>query len=369
MRTSYLKPILEKAGAVFEERCGTEVVSHFSDIATENSTVRNVVGLTDFSFLQMYRMPEETAIEFLDGVLAGNVASTRFGRITHTFLADDDGNILSDCYVANNDEEFLLLCESVIDTDEVDRILDACGAQDAGVERLHDSHVLLGLDGFDAWKVVRDAFGSDVLGLPYLSVEIYPFEGEDILLMRAGKTSEFGYLVMAPTRVAAELYTKLQEAVKVLGGGPCGVAVHDGLRLEGRFFNIFKEGVAVRDPLVLGLQWMIDFDKESFHGGAAIATRRAEGVKQKIVGVAAAADCESLVPGAMIYHAGQPVAEVVASCHSYVLDQKLALAVFPFELAYSGVPFTLGAAEGPSVRTISMPPILPKSLTLRLDEV
>jgi len=369
VRTPYLKSTLQNAGATFEERCGAEVVSHFSDMATEQGIVRNSVGLTDFSSLQVYRMPEETAVDFLDGVLAGNVAGTRFGRITHTFLADDDGHILSDCYVANNDEEFLLLCESVIDTDELDGILDSCGAEAAKVERLHDSHVLLGLDGFEAWKVVRDTFGTDVLGLPYLSVEIYPFEDEDILLIRAGKTSEFGYLVLAPNSVAEALYGKFLEAVQALDGGPCGVAVHDSLRLEGRFFNIFKEGVAVRDPLVLGLQWMIDFDKESFRGGSAIAERRAAGSTQKIVGVAAAADCDALVPGAMIYHAGEPVAEVVAGCHSYVLDQKLALAVFPVELAYAGVTFALGAAEGPAVRTISMPPILPKSLTVRLDEM
>lgn len=370
MRTSPLKPTWQAAGAVFAERYGTEVVSSFSDSATECGLVRNSVGLTDFSFAQIYRIPEEKAVDYLDTFLAGNVARTRFGRMLHTFLPDEDGNVAADCYVANNDQDFILICESVIETGEVDRILDFYGAKDAGVETLTDRCVLLSLDGFDAWKVVRDVFGRDVLGLPYLSVEVYPFAGESVHLFRAGKTSEFGYLVMAPNSVADALYEKLHSAVKAAGGGLCGVEAHHALRLEGRFFNIHKEGLKVRDPLVLGLQWMIDFDKAGgFRGSAPLFGRRAAGLKQKIIGVSAAPRCEALCPGARIFHQGRPVAEVATSCDSRVLDRKLGLAVFPVELAYSGLDFTLNAADGPPVRTISMPPILPKSLGIRLDEM
>ena len=370
MRTSHLRPTLQALGAAFEERCGTEVVSVFSDSATENSFVRNSVGLTDFSFAQIYRIPEEKAVDFLDSFLAGNVARTRFGRMLHTFLPDEDGNVAADCYVANNDQDFILICESIIDTGNIDGILDSYGAKEAGVETWTNRRVLLSLDGFEAWKVVRNVFGRDVLGLPYLSVEAYPFEGESVLLFRAGKTSEFGYLLMASNSVADALYDKLRSVVKTVGGGLCGVEVHNDLRLEGRFFNIHKEGVQVRDPLILGLQWMIDFDKAGgFRGSSAILSRRSAGLTRKIVGVSAAADCDALNPGAKIFHNGRPVADVATSCRSFVLDRGLGLAVFPLELAYSGLDFTIGASDGPRVRTISMPPILPRSLGVRLDEM
>jgi hypothetical protein len=45
------------------------------------------------------------------------------------------------------------------------------------------------------------------------------------------------------------------------------------------------------------------------------------------------------------------------------------LALFPREIAYSGLEFRLGTAQGETVRTISMPPIMPKSLTVKLDEL
>jgi glycine cleavage system aminomethyltransferase T len=125
----------------------------------------------------------------------------------------------------------------------------------------------------------------------------------------------------------------------------------------------------VRDPLVLGLQWMIDFDKDKFRGSEAIKRRRAQGLQKKIVGVAAEHGCNQLVTGVQIFHDGRAVAEVAADCYSFVLQQRLGLAVFPVELAYSGLSFHLAAADGPSVRTISMPPIMPKSLTVKIDEM
>ena len=47
----------------------------------------------------------------------------------------------------------------------------------------------------------------------------------------------------------------------------------------------------------------------------------------------------------------------------------LGLALFPRDLAYSGLSFHLAASDGPVVRTISMPPIVPRSLTVKLDEM
>jgi len=147
------------------------------------------------------------------------------------------------------------------------------------------------------------------------------------------------------------------------------VDAHDGLRLEGRFFNIHAEGLRVRDPLPLGLQWMIDFDKEDFSGCAAIKQRRAGGLKKKIIGLEAAPGCDALKDDARIFHEEREVAEVVAGGCSFVLNQPLALALFPVELAYSGLQFRLGAPGGPVVKSISMPPIMPKSLTVKLDEM
>lgn len=369
MRVSPVRDLFAANGASFEERYGSEVCSGVSDFSSEYKYIRNTAGLTDFSFMQMYTIPEDSGIDFFDDLLAGNVAKVRFGRMLHTFLADDEGTIIADCYIANNDEELVLLCESIVSDEELQAVFEKHGAEEAGLQNVTRSHGLLGIDGFKAWSVVKDVFGVDILGLPYLSIEMYPFEDSEIRLFRAGKTSEFGYLLMAPNELCESLFGRLYDAVKKCEGGLCGVSVHNDLRLEGRFFNIFAEGARVKDPLKLGLQWMIDFDKEKFSGSKEILSRREAGLTQKIIGIRSGAGAEAFAPGSALFSNGDQVATIEAACYSPILDCRVGLALFPVDIAFSGLTFRLGSSDGPEVRTISMPPIMPKSLTVKLDEM
>ncbi len=369
MRASHFHDCFSRNHAVFADRFGAEVVSRVSDPETEYRLVRDATAITDASYMHRFGFPEEKGLDFLDSVCAGNVAKVRFGRLLHTFIANEKGELAADCYVANNDERFVLLCESVMDEDAFRKMLMDRGAADAGMEDLSASHALLGIDGFKAWAVVKELFGADVLGLPYLSVERYELEGEPVSLFRAGKTSEFGYYLMTPASGAEMLFDRCLAIARENDGGLCGVDIHNDLRLEGRFFNIYAEGAVVRDPLSLGLQWMMDFGKENVLGGRAIAARRAAGLSKKIIGISAGPDALDLVAGAPVFNGPLKVAEVVTSCYSYQLQERLGLAVFPIDIAFAGLSFSLGSPNGPRVRTISMPPIMPKSLTVKLDEL
>jgi aminomethyltransferase len=275
--------------------------------------------------------------------------------------------LTADCYIANNDDELIVLCESIQDDSSIRSIFMA-NSEETGVEDLTDSQVVIGIDGYKAWAVAKKIFGSDILGLPYLSIESYTFQDTDIRLIRAGKTSEFGYLLIAPKEIGPALYDALLDAVKEQGGGLCGADTHNNLRLEGRFFNIYSEGAAVLDPLPLGLQWMIDFDKEGYTGHDSIMERRKNGLEKKIIGINVAKGV-SFEPGMAIYDGSKKVAEVKSCCFSYILDSILGLALFDIEDAFSGLTFNLNSPDGPQVKTVSMPPIIPKSLTVKLDEI
>jgi aminomethyltransferase len=366
MRKSSLRDIYAASGATFDLRYGVEVPTKIRDLRTEYSYIRDSVGITDFSHLKMYKVPEDTGLDFLDSIMAGNVAKIRFGRILHTFLPDQNGMIAADCYIANSDNEFIVLCENIIDAAAVDAVFTSDAS--AGVENLTDSQTIISIDGFKAWMVVKELFGADVLGLPYLSVENYEFENQPVRLFRAGKTSEFGYILTISAEAGPQLLKTLVDLAQKQGGGLCGVDIHNELRLEGRFFNVFAEGAKVKDPLPLGLQWMVDFDKEQFTGRESLLKRRTNGLKKKIIGVSTS-DTVVLKVGDTIFSGGRKVAEVQSTCFSYVLNCNLGLALFDVDVAFSGLSFNLGQSDGQVVTTISMPPIMPKSLSVKLDEI
>ncbi len=369
MRISALRDLLSQQGASFKERFGVEVPSVISDLKTEYHAIRDHVGITDFSSMQKFRITAERGVDFLENLFPGNVAKIRFCRVLHTFLSDENGNLIADCYIANNDEDFIVLCDSVVDDATLKALMNKYGAQEFGLEDITATHVVFSVDGYKAWAVVKELCGADVLGLPYLSVETYRFEEAPFSLFRAGKTSEFGYLILATKDMGPKLLAKLIALAQKNEGGLCGTTIHDTLRLEGRFFNIFAEGLSVKDPLALGLQWMIDFDKEVFIGRDPIVTRREKGLTHKIIGVKAESALEDLKAGAFIFHEGKQVAQVQAACFSYGLNAWIGLALFPVAIAYPYLSFNLEKPDGLTIATIAMPPIMPKSLTVKLDEL
>jgi len=114
---------------------------------------------------------------------------------------------------------------------------------------------------------------------------------------------------------------------------------------------------------------MIDFEKTEFIGRTAIFQKRAQGVEKKIIGIKADASVADLPCGSSIVSDGISVGQVQAACFSYAINAWIGLALFPVEIAYAGLTFHLGESKGVSVATISMPPIIPKSLSVKLDEL
>ncbi len=364
MRKSPVHDIQQASGATFDDRVGVTRATRFGDPQEEYRAVRDAVGLTDFSFTVRYRVPED-GLDVLEQYAAGSVANIRFGRVLHTLAADEQGHVETDLYIANDDEQLLVIGESLISDEQNAKILAGMGAEQAGLEDISSSTALFGLDGLNAWMVVKDLFGPDVLGLPYLSIETYELDGTEIRLLRTGKTSEFGYLLLVPAEIAASAWNRLLQVGQPHGLKVIGTDTHDVLRLDGRFFNIYGEGAKVQDPLALGLQWMIDFDGEPFRGQEAIRERRAAGPRQKIIGVQPQEGV--LEPGMEIFHQERMIAQVVTAQYSPTLGEWIGLALFDWEFAYSGLEFCDQSKR--SIRTVSMPPFMPKSLEVKLDEM
>jgi aminomethyltransferase len=366
MRKSPLHDLLATRGAVFGERAGAEIALGFGDADGEYRAVRDAVGISDFSFATRHRVPE-AGLDALDAYALGAVAGIRFGRVLHTAAADEGGFVESDLYVANDDENFVVIGESLVDDAATARALDATGLSAAGAEDLSASTALIGVDGFRAYAVAKALFGADVLGLPYLSIETYDLDGAPVKLIRGGKTSEFGYLLLVPSGAAEAIWRRVEEAGAPSGIRPVGAAAHSSLRLDGRFFNVHEEGRVVRDPLALGLQWMIDFGGEASRGLRAISERRASGPGKKIIGVIPAEEGGALDVGDAIRAGSDEVARVVTAAFSPALGRRIGLALFDAAYAYAGL--DLEGADGRGIRTVSMPPITPRSLTVKLDEM
>jgi aminomethyltransferase len=125
--------------------------------------------------------------------------------------------------------------------------------------------------------------------LPAVVVEellaIQPFtavEHGSMFIARTGYTGEDGYEIMLPGSEAEDLWNALlDEGVK-----PCGLGARDTLRLEAGM-NLYGQDMDDDvTPLESGLAWTVAMkDDRSFIGRAALERQKAEGLRNKLVGL------------------------------------------------------------------------------------
>ena len=360
MHELILKNKWESLNAVFGEISGVQCVKNFGDSQKEISTLRSNAVFCDFSFTKKFIYDENDGLDFLDSILSADILKLRYGKIANTILADDNGNVVADVFVADIDDKLIVIAEEVSEGASAPLCSENSGATD-----ITTSHVLLSVDGVFAWKIAKDIFGSDILNLPFLSVEKYDFEGEDVYLLRSGKTGEYGYQFLAPNAIAEKLADRIIESLNAHNGMLCGFDTHQTARLEGNFFNIYAEGKNVGCPLELGLQWTIDFEKESFIGSEKIFEKRQNSLKRKLVGMKSSAP---ISVGEKIYDGDVCVGEIVSSAKSHIPNTFLATAIFDAEYVASGFAYARTPNGDEDIQTVSRPPFIALSLSTPMED-
>ncbi len=309
-------------------------------------------------YLRIFEYEENFGIDFLDKMLAADILKLRYGKVIDTFLANKNGEIVAETFVANINDKVFVLAETPS--------AESCSVLlSEDVKDLSDAYSLVSVDGPMAWKVAKDIFGSDILNLSFLSVEQYEFEGEKVYLLRNGKTGEYGYQFLMPNKVKEKLTAKILEIVEKLGGEKCDFEKLQSARLEGNFFNIFAEGSHTKNPLELGLQWTIDFDKESFVGSDIIFKNREDGQTRTLVGLQST---KKLEVGNDLFDNGKPIAKIVAVSKSADTDNWFALATLPNENASVGAEYAIATNGEKIVKIVSRPFVKATSLTQPMEE-
>lgn len=341
-------------GAKIVELPMCEYVAEVSGTERELAALRGSVAVSDMSHLKKLSFDEAEGADFLDAKLAANMLKLRYGKALETFLANGDGKPAADITAANIDDKIFVFAESI--DDGVFAELESGGS----ARNLDPTHTLLSVDGPDAWKVLKKLFGADIYNLSFMSVEKYCYAGADAVVLRAGKTGEFGYQILVPNEVAPALFDELEKLAAELGGGLAGAKTLLAARAKGNFFNIYAEGKTARNAVELGLQYQIDFDKESFCGSEAIFAAR-QNCPRKLVAVSAQKPIEA---GAKLFDEGRQVAEIANVDET---DPTFALAFADSGIAFVGVKLADAPNGECAYRIVSRPAVLTQSLLRGMD--
>ncbi len=324
-----------------EVRDGCVTPARFGALDGEYRRVRQRVAVSDVSYYGKFRVSGPEALTLLNRVNMIDVSRIPIQKMGVSLMLEDDGRVLADTYVFNRGADYLFLTEGHAPAAVAAR-LQAEAAPIGGVEitDLTREWALIDLSGPYAWELLKDLAGVRVVGLRYMEAyENQKIDGIPVTILRAGKTGEFGYLLLVEAAHAGALWTRLLKAAEAYQGAACGTEVLDLCRLENRFLNPRREGLEAANPLELNYRVMVARDKPDYAGREAIDAALVDGPNRRLIGLTFGGG-EGVPPaGTALLLGSDRVGTLVNSAHSIGLGQPIGLALIDAPAAYVGIDF------------------------------
>ncbi len=320
--------------------------------------VRTATAVTRMTHVQVLRLSGAGAHALLDAATTSRLFA-RENQMLQTLLLDAQGFPFADAFVCLEEDAWVLIAEGPtlpallahLEHVRRGRVPDA----EVTITDLLESHVLWSVDGPFAWEVTAALLGPEVLGAPYLSFLTL----REVLCFRAGKTGEYGYLLLVPSAIATETWGRLLAVGSPLGLVEANLATLDQCALENWHFCIRALGDQQLIPHELQLQWRVDSKKE-FEGAQALRKR----LERSTVRLTCFVAPISISRGQVVKLGAQAIGSVLDVGFSSTRGDWVGWAVIDAALAWPGIRhFHVEANQGPvAIQTCSPPVIDNRSL-------
>ena len=256
-------------GAKMAPFAGWDMPISYEGTIAEHLNVRERAGIFDVSHLGKLLVRGAGAAAFLDEQLSNRMADLRPGRARYTLILNDDAGIVDDLIVYGIGEGELLVVPNAANMDAVAQRLEVAAPEDVRVERLDWSTIAV--QGPSASEVVAERYPV-AKDLGYMQVAR---EGDSVVA-RSGYTGERGFEVFTPASDALSAWEELLAGVRSAGGGACGLAARDTLRLEMGYPLHGNDIDAGTTPAEAGLMWAVKTEDRTFPGRDALLDRPPE---------------------------------------------------------------------------------------------
>ncbi|CAM4209340.1 aminomethyltransferase family protein [Serratia silvae] len=358
---SRLTEIHQQHGAVMGERNGVAIPASYCTADEEHQAVRKNILLSDYSHFGIAAISGESAWSLLNQLVSGDVSSIRDEQAMYSLLLDEQGHIITDLYIACDDERFLLLSEWV----SGETLCEMLRAKLAGneeefediesIESLTPEWGMLHFEGPYAWELLAEVYGMDVIGLPF---QEHMHVEDDLILLRSGKHGEYSYKLMGPQELLADVWKQMLAAGEKYDMRAGGLNYQRMARLENPCWEPDVFNAYTSCPIALQMQWAVRYDKDGFTGQESLSGRVEQGASHRVVGMTIAGKPQAVPQrGDKVMFEGNCIGEVIVCDYSADLEACLGRLFLTDAWAWADIDaYQVVTASGPvAVMTSAVP--------------
>lgn len=347
------------------------VVKNFGNVKEEYEALRNGTMLYDCSEYGYYVVEGSAAGKFLENLSTKEIQYLNIGNISECYFLNNNAEIVASVFILKRENDFLVITpwehakaaeEWLVDNSQ--------NYNDVAIKSLKGQVVGISVEGPYSWKLVRDALQVDVGAIPLRVFTNHTFENENLLVMRIGRTSEYGYLIVAEPSVGEKVYEKIvnegtQMDFPFCEGGWDAIEI---AMLEVHQPNFVRESKEVGNIFELEQQWYVQYDKEDYIGFERLREVFESGINRHSVCFM----CDSIsedIKGATVSIGGEFIGTIIYALYSIKLDKQIGVALIENPYAQSGMVYNICGENGHQmdILTLSSPIVRPLSWDLKME--
>ena len=327
----------------------------------EHRAVRERVGLFDLTHLGKVDVTGPGALGMLQRVVSNDLSKAAVGEALYSLVLNEGGGVIEDLIVYRMEDERFFVVPNASNAPRVLRMLEEERADDRLHLMYHQDWCFLAVQGPEAMNVMAGMF-PDATGLGFMRCYLAEYHRRPVIVTRSGYTGEMGFELFTYQDIAAELWGELLGSVGTFGGGPCGLAARDVLRLEMGYPLYGQDLFEASTAFEAGLGWAVAMGKGEFRGRLALLRQQEEGLPSRLRGLRMHE--RRHIPRAHypVFVGDQLVGEVTSGTFSPVLGTGIALAyMWPGDVVDLGQEVEVDIRGRRGVATVVRPPFVDRS--------
>ncbi len=305
----------------------------------------NDVTLWDVACQRQVEITGPDAFRLVRLLTPRNLSKCSVGQGMYALITAEDGGILNDPLLLMLNENHFWL--SLADSDIILWVKGLALAWGMDVTITEPDVSPLALQGPKSHPLMVDLFGDWVKKLKFFWFREIEFKGIPLLIAKSGWSIQGGYeLYLRDGRYGDELWEMVMEAGKpyhIAPGAPSPIE-----RVEGGLLSYRTDMDMTHNPFEIGLGKYVDVEQEvDFIGKEALSRIKAEGIKQKLVGLEIHSEpLNGNENHLSVFHKGEASGFMTTNTYSPRLKKNIALAIVSITNTKPGTNLTIEAPRG-----------------------